>query len=179
MERLARAIESLIEWSGRAVSWLTLAMVLITVAVVALRYLFDLGWIAMQESITALHALVFLIGAAYTLKHDAHVRVDIFYRGMSPVKQAWVDILGTLLLLLPTCVFIFWISWEYVASSFELREGSRESGGLPGVYLLKAVILAMAVMMVLQGLAMLIRNALVIAGHAGSAPEHARGEPEI
>ncbi|NIR25762.1 MAG: TRAP transporter small permease subunit, partial [Gammaproteobacteria bacterium] len=119
-------------------------MVLVTFAVVLLRYLFNTGWIAMQESITYMHALVFMLGAAYTLRHDGHVRVDIFYQKFSPRTRAWVDLLGTLLLLLPVTLFIAWVSWEYVSTAWALKEGSRETGGLPGVYLLKTAIPLMA-----------------------------------
>ena len=108
MQQLAHKLESLNEWCGRTISWLTLVMVIITFLVVVLRYLFDIGWIAMQESVSYMHAMVFLVGASYTLKHNGHVRVDIFYRKMTPKAQARVDILGSLFLLLPVCVFIFW-----------------------------------------------------------------------
>lgn len=129
-------------------------MVLVTFIVVLLRYLFASGSIALQESITFMHAMVFMLGAAYTLRHEGHVRVDIFYRKFGPRGRAWVDLLGVLFLLLPVTLFITWISWEYVASSWSLLEGSREPGGLPGVFLLKSVIPLMALLLVLQGVAM-------------------------
>ena len=101
LQRLQSALSSINESVGRAISWLTLCMVLVTFLVVVLRYAFNLGWIAMQESVTYMHALVFLLGAAYTLKHDGHVRVDIFYRRLGERGRAWVDLLGALLLLWP------------------------------------------------------------------------------
>ncbi len=163
--RALRLFESVSEWVGRAASWLSLLMVLVTFAVVVLRYAFDLGWIAMQESITYMHAVLFLAGAAYTLRHQGHVRVDIFYRRFSPRTQAWVDLLGTLLLLMPLCLFIFFISWDYVADSWSLFEGSREAGGLDGVFLLKSMILVMAGLLVLQGVAILLRCKLLLGGY--------------
>ncbi|MCU7795641.1 MAG: TRAP transporter small permease subunit [Candidatus Thiodiazotropha sp. (ex Myrtea spinifera)] len=164
LERLAGFFEAINEWLGRTVSWLSLLMVLVSVSVVILRYVFDLGWIWLQESVTFMHAALFLVGAAYTLKHEGHVRVDIFYRGFSPRAQAWVDLLGSLLLLLPVCLFIFVISWDYVAQSWSLHEGSREAGGLEGVFLLKSLILMMAGLLVLQGLAIAIRCLLQLMG---------------
>lgn len=153
------AIEWLVERIGRGVAWLTLATVLAMLAVVVLRYVFNEGSIKLQESVIYLHSMVFLLGAAYTLKHDGHVRVDVFYRGMSPRRRALVDALGVVLLLLPTCGFILVISLPYVAESWRLLEGSREPGGLPGVFLLKTLIpLAMALLM-LQGVG-LLANAL-------------------
>lgn len=172
LARLARRLDQLSEWTGRGIAWLTLGMVLVTFAVVVLRYLFNIGWIAMQESITYMHALVFMLGAAYTLRHDGHVRVDIFYQKFGPRGRAWVDLLGTLLLLMPVTIFITWISWEYVASSWELHEGSRETGGLPWVYLLKTAIPLMAILMLLQGLSLGLRSLLVLLGHEEDAPAH-------
>lgn len=171
LARVARAISGLSEWTGRTISWLTLLMVLVTFVVVILRYLFNVGWIAMQETITWMHALVFMLGAAYTLRHDGHVRVDVFYRTASPRAKAWVDLLGTLVLLLPVCGFIAWTSWDYVASSWAVHEASKETGGLPGLYLLKTAILVMAGLLILQGLAILMNNLLVILGRAPAGDE--------
>lgn len=145
----------LIEATGQAVAWLTLLMVLLTFLVVVLRYGFDLGWIALQESVTYLHALNFMLGAAFTLKHDGHVRVDIFYQKFGPRGRAWVDLLGTLLLLLPVCLFILIASWGYVAESWAVRESSGEAGGLPLVFLLKSILLLMPVLLLIQGLIMI------------------------
>ena len=164
--RTANRLDRLSEWVGRAVAWLTLAMVLVTFAVVVLRYAFNLGWIAMQESVTYMHALVFMLAAAWTLRHDGHVRVDIFYREMSPKARARVDLAGTLLLLLPVSVFILVTSWDYVAASWSLHEGSREAGGLPGVYLLKTAIPVMAGLLILQGLANALRAIAILRGQA-------------
>ena len=177
LSRLAHACDAISEHTGRAISWLTLAMVLLTFAVVVLRYAFNLGWIALQESVTYLHALVFMLGAAYTLKRGGHVRVDIFYQRWGPRARAWVNLLGTLLLLFPVCGFLLWISWEYVAASWALREGSRESGGLPGVYLLKTAIPVMAALMMIQGLSHAIHSALVLAGQEGGGDR--RPETEV
>ena len=157
MNAVADAIERFIEWCGRAVSWLTLFMVIVTFVVVVLRYLFDTGWIALQESITYMHAAVFLIGAAYTLQQDAHVRVDIFYSRFSEQTRAWVDLCGALFMLMPFMFFIGWMSWEYVISSWDVLEGSREAGGLPGVFLLKSLILVMTALLMLQAGAQVIR----------------------
>lgn len=164
LTRLVRTLDTLSEWTGRIIAWLALAMVLLVFGIVVLRYGFEIGSIAAQEAALFMHALLFLLCAAYTLKHDGHVRVDIFYRSLSPQRQAWVDLLGTLFLLMPVCTFIAWSSWDYVASAWELQEGSRETGGLPGVYLLKSAIPLMAVLMLLQGLAQLARALLIIRG---------------
>ena len=147
-------------------------MVLVTFLVVTLRYAFDLGWIAMQESVVYMHAIVFMLGAAYTLKHQGHVRVDIFYQRFSPKTQAWVDLLGTLFLLFPVSIFIIWMGWEYVADSWSVMEGSREAGGLPGVFLLKSLIIAMPALMLLQGLSLIITNVLLLQGRLETESDH-------
>ena len=176
MQHFSEKLESISEWCGRGIAWLTLLMVIVTFLVVILRYLFDIGWIAMQESITYMHAMVFLVGASYTLKHNGHVRVDIFYRKMSVRKQAWVDLLGSLFLLLPVCLFIFWSSWEYVRTSWHYLEGSPEAGGLNAVYLLKTLLLLMPALMILQGTAQFLQNLLKLRGINTGPPDQPQSE---
>lgn len=147
-------IDALNERVGRFAAWLVLAMVFITFLVVVLRYGFSFGRIAIQESITYLHAFVFMLAGAYTLKHNEHVRVDIFYQDMSIKNKAKVDLFGTLFLLLPFAVFIFWISFDYVHNAWKLLEGSREAGGLPFVYILKTLIPLMAGLLILQAISL-------------------------
>ncbi len=161
-KQLVAFLNNLSEKTGRTIAWLTLFMVITQFSVVILRYLFNIGWIAMQESILYMHALVFMLGAAYTLKHDGHVRVDIFYHKMTVRGKAWVDVLGTLLLLLPVCIFIITYSWEYVANSWALHEGSREAGGLAGLFILKTSIVLLPTLLILQGISLFIKNLMTI-----------------
>lgn len=158
MTKLIDFLDRVARLTGHAVSWLALMLVLITFVVVVLRYVFDTGWIAMQESATYMHALVFMLGGAYTYREQGHVRVDIFYQRFGSRGQALVNLLGSLLLLLPICAFIFWISWDYVAASWNVWEGSREAGGLPGVFLLKSLILLLPLTLLLQGVAEILRS---------------------
>jgi len=153
-----KIIDALNEQIGRGTSWLTLAIVMVSVIVVILRYCFNIGSIATQESISYMHALIFMLGAAYTLKHNAHVRVDIFYHRFNEKTQGWVDLLGTLFLLIPVCLFIIISSWEYVADSWAIQESSRNSGGLPAVYLLKSTIIIMAALLLLQAISLAIKS---------------------
>ena len=163
-QRLASLLDALAERIGRLVSWLTLGMVLATVTVVVLRYAADMGLIWLQESINWMHSLVFMLGAAYTLKADEHVRVDVFYRGMSDRRRAAIDLAGTILFLLPLCAFLLVESWQYVATSWRIAERSREAGGLPMIFLLKTVIPVMAVLLALQGISMVLRACLRLRG---------------
>lgn len=163
-------IDRLSEAVGRAVAWLTLLMVLVTFVVVVLRYAFSTGRIWMQESISWMHAAVFMLGAAWALRTQDHVRVDVFYRGFSPHVRAWVDVLGVLLLLLPTCGYIAYESYDYVRVSWQIRESSREAGGLRALYLLKTLIPVMAALLALQGLSEAARALRVIRAARRGAP---------
>jgi TRAP-type mannitol/chloroaromatic compound transport system permease small subunit len=176
LARFAFVIDTLNEWVGRAVAWLTLATVVLMFVMVVLRYGFDWNSIALQESVIYLHALVFMAGIAYTLRHDEHVRVDIFYRQFSPRRKAVVNLLGTLFLLLPACVFILAESWEYVANSWALLEGSRQTGGLPLTFLLKSFIPLMAVLLILQGLAQSAHALRVLRGVEVPSPQTDEGD---
>ena len=158
------AISSFNKMLGRLVSYLTLVMALLMFSVVVLRYGFNVGWIAMQESVTYLHAAVFLVGAAYTYQQDGHVRVDVFYRQFSERRKAMVNFFGTLFFLLPTSIFITVVSWDYVIESWSNLEGSRESGGLPFLYVLKSFILVFSITLSLQGLSELIKQASILFG---------------
>ncbi len=152
--------------SGRAVSWLTLAMVLVTFVIVLLRYVFGVGLIWLQETLTWFHAVVFMLGAAYTLHEDEHVRVDIFYRNMSDKRRAWVNLLGVMLFVFPMCAFFVWTSWSYVVSSWLIGEVSRDAGGLPYPFvpLLKTVLIIMPLAVALQATSLLLRSAKIIRG---------------
>jgi TRAP-type mannitol/chloroaromatic compound transport system permease small subunit len=158
LAQITSFIDKFTEKTGKIISWLTLIMVLLTFLIVFLRYGFNIGWIAMQESVLYFHGTVFMLGAAYTLKADGHVRVDIFYQKFSIKTKALVNLLGSLFLLLPVCIFIFYISFEYVASAWRIMEKSSEAGGLPFVYLSKSLLLVMAITMSLQGVAEIFRN---------------------
>ena len=146
--------------TGKATSWLTLAMVVLTSIIVVMRYVFDAGLIWMQESVTWMHAAVFMIGAAYTLLHEEHVRVDIFYRKMSERQRAIVDLVGVVLFLLPLCGFLAFMAYDFAAAAWSIHETSREPGGLPYpmIPLLKSIVIVMPVAVALQGISMLMRS---------------------
>ena len=155
-------IDHITEFIGKIITWLMLVMVIVSFAIVVLRYGFNIGWIAMQESVLYMHGFIFMLGAAYTLKADGHVRVDIFYQKFSQKQQALVNIFGTLFLLLPVCGFIFYISFSYVQMSWHIMEQSPEAGGLPFVYISKSFILLLPTLLSLQGLAEIARNIVII-----------------
>lgn len=161
---VARVIDAVNARFGQACAWLTMFLVLGTAVVVVLRYGFGIGATALQEAVLYAHALVFMGAAAWVLQRNGHVRVDIFYQRLSPRHQALVEILGTLLFLLPVCLFLGWASWDYVSNSWSTLEGSSESGGLKFVYLQKSIILVLVVCLALQGISELIKGAYTLAG---------------
>ena len=156
-------IDAFTDRCGRFLAWLTLGMAVTTALIVVLRYGFNIGSIMAQESVIYMHGALFLLGAGYALKAGAHVRVDIFYRNFGPRTKAWVNSLGGIVFLLPLCVFILVSSWDYVSESWGMRESSPEPGGIPAVYLLKSLLPLAAINLALQGVAEILRSALLLA----------------
>tara|TARA_R110002096_G_scaffold379_7_gene2341 strand:- start:6110 stop:6619 length:510 start_codon:yes stop_codon:yes gene_type:complete len=152
LNSLSAIIDTFNQKVSSCVAWLTTLMVVTMFSIVVLRYGFNMGSIALQESITYMHGLVFMLAIAHTLKIDGHVRVDIFYQLFGSKGRAWVNLIGSLCLLLPVCIFIIYISWDYVQTSWSYLEGSREAGGLDAVFLLKSLVPLMAALLLLQGL---------------------------
>ena len=164
--RLAGVAGPLTRGAGRLVMWLVLAMALVQFAVVILRYVFGLNFIFMQEGVTYMHGAVFLLAAGYALLTDDHVRVDIFYRGASPRKKALIDFIGTYVLLFPICLLILWTGAGYVGNSWAVGEGSAEQSGIQGVFLLKSLIPAFAMLLAMAGFVMAARAGALLRGEA-------------
>ena len=160
--RVLRSISQGIDWIneqvGRAVSWLAVFMVLNVFTVVVLRYVFDVGWVWMQELYVWSHATVFMLGAAYTLLHNEHVRIDLIYRNASRRYQAGVNLLGCVFLAAPLIYVIFDRSLRMVSRSWGSFEKSAEAGSLPGVFLLKTVIVVFCVLFGLQVLSLFLKS---------------------
>ncbi len=161
---IARGLAAVAAWSGRVLPWLLLPLAALTFGIVVLRYGFDFGRIALQESVVYLHAFILMLCMGYTLRENEHVRVDVFYARMSRRQRALVDLAGGALLLAPTCLTLLITSWSYVAQSWLLLEGSPEAGGLPLVFVLKTLIPAMAAALLIQGVADMIRDLAVLRG---------------
>lgn len=142
---------------GQAAAWLALFIVVVQFAVVVLRYVLGIGSIWMSESILYANAALFMLAAAWTLRDNAHVRVDIFYASASARTRAWIDLCGTVFLLFPFMAALAYFALPYVLRSFATGEGSREASGLPALYLVKALIPFFALLMTLQGVAQALR----------------------
>jgi len=154
----ADALDRVNDWVGRVVRWLALLMLLAQFAVVVLRYLFGTSYLWATESVLYLHAALFMLGAGYTLLVDGHVRVDILYGSLSERGKAWINLLGTVLFLVPTCLVILWFTWRFTANSWAIREGPLSVGGIPASFLLKTLIPAFAVLLLIQGLSLALRS---------------------
>lgn len=181
LKRIIKQIESFSEWSGRVIAWLVLAMVLVIGYDVVMRYLFSTGSVALQELEWHLFALLFLLGSAYTFKHDGHVRVDIFYSGrqMNKRHRAWVDLLGGLFLLAPFCLLIIFSSIPFITNSFVMNEGSPDPGGLPWRFLLKSAIPLGFSLLLLQGVAHMLRCIVILKEDHVEASVDPKAEPKV
>ena len=159
-QELSQFIDLTVLYLAKTLRWAIVAMVAVLIFIIILRNGFNSGSIALQESVVYLHVLALMIGVAYALQTRRHVRVDVFYQLFSLRTQTWVDFLGHSFLLIPFAVFTFWASWETTQTAWQLREASPEPGGLPYVYLLKAAIPGMAILLLLQAIASWLQTGL-------------------
>jgi len=160
IKKCTACLEFISECSGRIIAWLVLMMVLLVSYDVAMRYIFRSGSITLQELEWHIFSMIFLLGAAYTFKHDDHVRLDLFYQSkyMNDLKRAWINIFGGVFFLIPFCLLVIISSWPFVSQSFVHLEGSPDPGGLPWRWLLKATIPLGFMLLMLQGIADIFKN---------------------
>lgn len=164
LKGLCRLIDAGNEWVGRGVAWVTLLMVLVVFVDVVMRYALNMSYVFTQEMEWHLFAFVFLMGAGYTLLHDGHVRVDIFYQRLSPKARAWVNLIGVIFFLIPGCFMVVYTSWNFVANSFGMMEGSPDPGGVPYRFIIKSAIPIGFALLLLQGISLGIHSFLIIIG---------------
>lgn len=167
LQRLTHIINKFSEWIGFLVSQLVLILVAIIVYDVSMRFFYNQGSVLLQELQWHLFALIFLLGAAYTLKHDEHVRVDIIYQStwVSDKTRAWINLFGSLFFLLPFCIFIIIASIPSVKMAYLFNEGSPDPGGLPYRFLLKSAIPIGFSLLTLQGIAEICTQLLYLLGY--------------
>ena len=164
LKKISTFINNLNLKIGELFSWLLLCMVLLTCLIVILRYLFNIGFIWMQELVRFFYAAVFMLCAAYTLVENAHVRVDIFYSKMSEKNKNLVNILGSIFFLIPVCFITFFYSFSYVINSWMHLEGSLEERGLHAVFIMKTFIWLFSFMLFAQALSIIFSNINKIRG---------------
>ncbi len=164
LRRLAKFIDSINEWVGNGVAWVTLLMVLVVFTDVVMRYLFNTSFVFTQELEWHLFSVVFLLGAGYTLLHDGHVRVDIIYQAVSKKTQAWINFLGVIFFLIPGCYLVIHTSYNFAYASWSTLEGSGDPGGIPYRFLVKSVIPIGFTLLLAQGISLGIKSFLVICG---------------
>ncbi len=172
--RIVKAISAFNGFLGNVFSWFTLGIVLVCFCVVVLRYLFQTSFVWMQDLYVWMNGAMFTGIAGYVLMRDGHVRVDIFYRPWSPRRKAWLDLLGFFLFLAPFVTTVLIWTWTYVQRSWRFHESSMNVGGLPGLFIVKTFILIFAVVILLQGIAMVLRSILVLNGREELLPADLR-----
>lgn len=164
LSRISEVLEALSEWAGRLAAWLVVLMIGIVVFDVLNRVIFQNGSVALQELEWHLFAIIFLTGSAYTLKHDAHVRLEMFYQNFSTRTRAWIDLFGTLFFLFPLCIVIISSAWPFIANAYQFNESSPDPGGLPYRFIIKAAIPFGFLLLLLQGTAIIIKNIQFLMG---------------
>ena len=174
LSRVAKAIDGINERIGAIIRWLALVMVLVGAATAILRYSsrglgLSLNLTPTTELQWYLFSLIFLLGAAYGLRHDVHVRVDVLYSQLNPKKRAWIDLVGHVLFLIPFCIVMLYVSWPAVQNSWSIREISPDPGGLPR-YPIKMVILLSFVLLVGQGYSQILKQLRILRGDADQQP---------
>jgi len=172
--QLSRAIDTFNNWIGRLTLWIVPLMVLVGAWNVIGRYLgrslgVTLSSNAWLEAQWYLFDLVFLLGAAYALLHNEHVRVDVLYTRWSSRRQALVNLIGTLLFLIPFCLMVILFSWEAIASSWAILEASPDPEGLPR-YPIKSMLVVSFVLLILQGISEAIKHGAILTGHLDPTP---------
>ncbi|MCP4721664.1 MAG: TRAP transporter small permease subunit [Desulfobacteraceae bacterium] len=171
LESFVNFVDSLNDKIGYLVGWMTTLMVLIVFYDTVMRYAFNKGNVALQELEWHLFAIVFLIGAAYTLKEKGHVRVDILYVNLSEKTKAWIDFLGIFIFLIPFSVMVILSTKGFIMNSWAIREISPDPGGLPARYILKTMIPLGFSLLIVQGLSEAAKNFMVIMGYKRQGDE--------
>ena len=164
LKTFTRGIDGLNEWVGRGVAWVTLALVLVIFVDVIMRYLFNTSFVFTQELEWHLFGFIFLIGAGYTLLHDGHVRVDIIYQRLGFKGQAWINLIGVIVFLIPGCLMLIITSFKFVLTSFLILEGSPDPGGIPLRFIVKGFIPAGFSLLLLQGFSLGAHSLMQILG---------------
>ena len=172
LKHITHWIDTINEWIGRGVAWVTLGLVLVVFVDVVMRYLFKTSFVFTQEMEWHLFAFIFLMGAGYTLLHDGHVRVDIFYQRLSPKARAWINLLGVLLFLIPGCSMIIETSFRFVLTAWSIQEGSPDPGGIPFRFIVKGAIPVGFSFLLLQGISLGLHSVLQIKGHESTEEGH-------
>ncbi len=164
LQQLSRWIDTLNQWVGRGVAWVTLGLVLVVFVDVVMRYLFNTSFVFTQELEWHLFGFIFLMGAGYTLLHDGHVRVDIIYQRVGFKSRAWINLMGVILFLIPGCIMVITTSWKFAMTAFTILEGSPDPGGIPFRFVLKACLPVGFSLLLLQGISLGIHSLMQILG---------------
>lgn len=167
LSKFVKSVNNLNEAVGNTVAWLTAVLVVLVCFDVVARKLFNFSRIWIMEMEWHLYALIFLLAAGYALKHDRHVRVDLFYEKFNKRDKALTNFWGHLIFMIPWCCMVIWASYLYAMESFMIGEGSPEPGGLPARYIIKFCITIGIVLLLLQSVAGLIESGMILFNKKG------------
>ncbi len=162
VQSIINLIDGLNTAIGKAVSWCSLLLVIFVTIDVALRYGFNISFVALGEAQWHLYAIIFLLGAGYTLKDNGHVRVDVIYQRLGKRARAIINLLGIIFFLIPGCFLVIKTSIPFVKASWMVSEGSPDPGGLPARYILKAMIPIAFLLLSIQGVSMFLKNLCIL-----------------
>ena len=157
MKQLQILIDKVTNNIAYILSYMLILLIIIVFSTVFFRYVFSISYVILQELIMYIHALIFMLGISYTLKEKAHVKIDIIYNILTKENQNLVSSVGVLLFILPTSLFISYISLDMVFQSWRVLEGSSEAGGLNLVFILKSLIPITGILIFFQGLSELMK----------------------
>jgi len=164
MYRLILFLDNINEQVGKLFSWSTTLLVWLLFALVVMRYGFGTFSQKLSELCTYFFAISFLFASGFALKHDMHVRVDLFYSKWSAKGKAWVNLIGGLLFLIPWCVVSIIVCFKYAHTSFKIGEASQEPSGLPALYILKFILFFGFVLLLIQALASVLKSIYTLMG---------------
>lgn len=158
MKQFQILIDKLTDNIANGLLYILIALILLVFFTVFFRYVFNMSYIIIQEIIMYLHALIFMFGISYALKENSHVKIDVLYNTLNKRIQRVISIAGLVSFILPTALFIIYISIDMVTQSWMILEGSSEAGGLNLVFILKSLIPISGVLVFLQGISELIKH---------------------
>ena len=154
--------EQIMNIISKLLVYILLSMIVLVILTIFLRYFFSIGSISIQELIMYFHASIFMLGISYTYKENSHVKIDIFYNKLSEKNKTILSLIGVILLIIPFAIFIIFISFDMVSSSWSIFEGSSEAGGLGLVFILKSLIPLSGFLILLQALSELFKNLQIL-----------------
>ncbi len=168
-DKLHYLIHSLVE---KICTLLIVSLVVSEISTVLLRYIYDVGFLKLHDFALYSFSILVVMSIIYTYSRNNHVRVDVFREKQNPKMQQLVDVISIFLFLIPFFFLTLYWVWPDIIYAWQIMEGSRETGGLPGLFLVKSSLPLMCVLMIIQALFIVVRRGQYLALCAGDQPQH-------